>query len=122
VERDSRDIRPLIQLLQDEKAVTSLKRSIESLAELTETLASNTQRLESLLINAERDSRDIRPLIETSSATIHELRTHVLPQFDRAIGNLGALSRTMTGLASRLEGNPSELLRGRVTPPGPGER
>jgi ABC-type transporter Mla subunit MlaD len=122
LERDSRDIRPLIEALQDDKTVGSLKQSIENLGGLTATLAANTQHLESLLANVDRDSRDIRPLIETSGALVQELRTRVLPPFDHAIGELNRLSRTMTTLAGRLERNPSDLLRGTVTAPGPGER
>lgn len=122
VEADSRHMRPLLQSLSDEKTITSLKSSIDSLAELASTLVANTQHLESLIANVDRDSRDVRPLIETSSATVRQLNMQVLPQFDRAIGNLNSLSQKMNGLADELSRHPSELLRGKATPPGPGER
>jgi hypothetical protein len=86
------------------------------------TLAANDKRIESLILNAERDSRDLRPLVETSNATVRELNTRVLPQFYRTVGDLQDLTRTMNGMANRLARDPSALLRGTVTPPGPGER
>jgi len=122
VEADSRDIRPLLQSLNDAKTIASLKSSIDGLAELTSTLAANTQHLESLLVNVDWDSREIRPLIGTTSATVQQLNTQVLPQFDRAIGNLNALSQKVNRMADDLSRHPAELLQGKATRPGPGER
>jgi phospholipid/cholesterol/gamma-HCH transport system substrate-binding protein len=122
MEADSRDIRPLLQSLQDEKTIASLKSSIDGLAELTATLAANTRHLESLLVNVDPDSREIQPLIEITRTTLRQLNMQVLPQFDRAIGHLNALSQKMNGLADDLSRHPSDLLHGKVTPPGPGER
>jgi phospholipid/cholesterol/gamma-HCH transport system substrate-binding protein len=106
----------------DEKTMASLKHTLASLQEITATLAANSKRLDSLVANSERDSREIQPLLTVSNAMIRELNTQVLPQVYRAMGNLENLARVFDGLATRLASNPSVLLRGTATPPGPGER
>jgi phospholipid/cholesterol/gamma-HCH transport system substrate-binding protein len=122
VEAVSRDIRPLVQSLKDERTIASLKSSIEGLAALTSTLAANTRHLEAILTNADQDSRDIRPLIASTRATVQQLQAQVLPQFTHAVSNLNTLSRKMNGLTDDLSRHPSDFLRGKATPPGPGER
>jgi ABC-type transporter Mla subunit MlaD len=145
-DRDSRDIGQLL----DAKSITSLKQSIEGLqtvmttlaanderlntlianAEsgsreikpLLETLAANGERLNSIIVNAERGSREIRPLLETSNATLGELHTDVLPRLSRSLENLNGLTRSLDGLAEKIARDPSTIIRGTVTPPGPGER
>jgi len=145
-DRDSRDIAQLL----DAKSIASLKGSIAGLQKvmatlaanderlsslivnaeggsreirpLLETLAANDERLGSLIVNTERDSREIRPLLETSNATLGELHTNVLPQLSRSLENLDGLSRSLGGLADKIARDPSTVIRGTVTPPGPGER
>lgn len=111
-----------LESMLDEKTIAALKRSVEGLQEITAMLAANNKRLDSLIVNAERDSRDIRPLVETSNSTIRELRLQVLPQFYHSISDLQDLTRSVNGMANRLSRDPSALLRGTATPPGPGER
>ncbi|MBV9248194.1 MAG: MCE family protein [Acetobacteraceae bacterium] len=106
----------------DERTVASLKQSVDGLRDITATLAANNQRMASLIVNAERASRDMRPLLDASDATLRELRTQVLPQFYRAIGDMDGLTRSLNGMANRLARDPSALLRGTAMPPGPGER
>jgi ABC-type transporter Mla subunit MlaD len=116
------EITRLLRSVLDPKTVASLQRSVEGLNEIMSTLAANNKRIESLILNAERDSRDLRPLVETSSTTVRELNTRVLPQFYRTVGDLQDLTRTVSGMANRIARDPSAVLRGTVTPPGPGER
>ena len=68
----------------------------------------------SLMVYAERDSRDLQPVIQ-------EMKT-MLPQLSRATSDLESLSRAVTELANRLSRDPSVLLRGTNVRPGPGER
>ncbi|MBV8520553.1 MAG: MCE family protein [Acetobacteraceae bacterium] len=117
-ERDSR----IIGRLLEEKTITSLKGSLESFQEIMATLRANNERLGALIVNAERDSREIRPLLETSSTTMRELRTQLLPQMYRSIGDLDGLVRSLDGLSKRLARDPAMVIRGVATPPGPGER
>jgi phospholipid/cholesterol/gamma-HCH transport system substrate-binding protein len=144
-DRDSRDIGRLL----DAKSIASLKVSIDGLQKvmgtlaenddrlnslianaesasreirpLLETLAENDERLGSLIVNTERDSREIRPLLETSNDTLGELHD-VLPRLSRSLENLNGLTRTLDGLAEKIARDPSTVIRGTVTLPGPGER
>jgi hypothetical protein len=100
----------------------SLKQSIEGLREVTTTLAAIKALLNSLIVNGERDSRELRPLLETSNITLKELRTQVLPRFYQAIGDLDGLAHSLNGLATKVSKDPSTFIRGTVTSPGPGER
>jgi ABC-type transporter Mla subunit MlaD len=106
----------------DPKTVDSLTRSLDDLRQVTSTLAANTARIDSLIANADRDSRELRPLVETSNTMVRELNTQVLPQFYRVMSQLESLTRAFNGVAAQLARNPSVLLRGTETPPGPGER
>jgi ABC-type transporter Mla subunit MlaD len=104
------------------KTVDSLTRSLDDLRRVTSTLAANTARIDSLLANADGDSRELRPLVETSNTMVRGLNTRVLPQFYRVMSQLESRTRTFNGVAEQLARNPSVLLRGTETPPGPGER
>ena len=117
-ERDSRDI----DLLLDAKTIASLKRSMEGLQQVMATLAANDERLGSLIVNAEQDSREIKPLLETSNAALGELHADVLPRLSQSLDNLDGLTHSLGGLADKLARDPSTVIRGTFTPPGPGER
>jgi ABC-type transporter Mla subunit MlaD len=131
-ERDSRSVGQLL----DGKTIASLKRSVDGLQHVMDTLAANDVRLSSLIVNAERDSREIgpllenaerasreiKPLLETSNATLGQLHEEVLPQLTQSLDNLDGLTRSLGGLADKLARDPSTIIRGTVTPPGPGER
>lgn len=121
-ERDSRDLRPLLESVLDKKTIAALKQSIDGLREIMTTLAANNERLGSLMVNAERDSRDLRPLLTGSNIMLRELRTEMLPQFYRTIGDLDGLTRSLNGLATRIARDPSTVVRGTAMPPGPGEQ
>jgi hypothetical protein len=86
------------------------------------TLTANGARLRSLLVNAEVDSREIRPLLETSDATLKALKTQVLPHLYQSLGDLDGLTQSLNGIADRITRDPSTVIRGINTPPGPGER
>ena len=113
--------RPL-QALLNQQTIASLQRSLDSLQQVAAILVAHEGRLDSLIVNAERASRELRPLLDSSQATLQQLRTQVLPQVDRTTSDLQALSRALTGTANRLARDPATLLRGTATPPGPGER
>ncbi len=106
----------------DPKTVSSTKRSLAALQSLLTNLATNNRRIASLIVNAERDSREIRPALAAGRDTARELNAEVLPELDRSLARLNALTRTMNRLAARMSRDPSVVLRGVVSPPGPGER
>jgi phospholipid/cholesterol/gamma-HCH transport system substrate-binding protein len=117
-ERDSRDIGRLL----DGKTIESLKRSLDGLQEITATLTANDARLGSLIVNAERDSRTLGPLLEASNTTVRKLDTEALPRLYQSLDNLDSLAHSLNGLAEKITKDPSAVIRGTATPPGPGER
>jgi phospholipid/cholesterol/gamma-HCH transport system substrate-binding protein len=118
VENDSRAIGALL----DDTTIASLKHTLEGLQQIISALTTNDARLRSLLVSAEADSRDLRPLLETSNATLKELHTQMLPRLYKSLGDLDDLTRSLSGIAGRVSRDPSTVIRGTDTPPGPGER
>jgi phospholipid/cholesterol/gamma-HCH transport system substrate-binding protein len=141
----------LLQSILDKKTILSLKQSAENLQQVTKVLADNTNKLNSIVANTERASHRFEPLLESSHDTVRALQTQVLPDAHQALTNLDNLlesghdtvralqtqilpdahqaltnldnlSTTFTSVASKINRDPSILIRG-TTPPllGPGE-
>jgi phospholipid/cholesterol/gamma-HCH transport system substrate-binding protein len=113
----------LVQSVLDRRTVASLKQSVDSLQQITKTLADNNGKLNSIIVNADQASRQIKPLLESSNNMVNALQTQVLPQTYRTLANLDTLSSSLAGVANKMNRDPSVVLRG-VTPPppGPGEK
>jgi phospholipid/cholesterol/gamma-HCH transport system substrate-binding protein len=144
-------ITDLLQSLLDKKTILSLQQSADSLQQLTKVLAGNTQKLNSIVVNTERASHrfepllnsaddalnqiqmqivpevhealtNLEPLLESSHDTVSTLQTQILPEARNVLINLNNLSTTLTGVATKINRNPSILIRGTTPPPpGPGE-
>jgi phospholipid/cholesterol/gamma-HCH transport system substrate-binding protein len=64
----------------------------------------------------------IQPLLESSRDTLGEFQTQILPQTRKALINLDRLSTALTGVATKIDRDPSIIIRGAKPPsPGPGE-
>jgi phospholipid/cholesterol/gamma-HCH transport system substrate-binding protein len=141
----------LLQSMLDNKTIVSLKQSADNLQQVTKVLADNTKRLDSIVANTERASHRFEPLLASSHDTVNALRTQILPDVRqaltsldnllesgddtvetlqaqmlpealRALSNLDNLSTTFMGVASKINRDPSILIRGATPPPpGPGE-
>lgn len=112
----------LLQSTFDEKTIASLKQSVDSLQQVTKVLAENSRKLNSIVANTERASHRLEPLLESSHDTVRALQTQVLPEAHKTLSNLDALSGSLSGVTSRINRDPSILIRGtRPPPPGPGE-
>jgi phospholipid/cholesterol/gamma-HCH transport system substrate-binding protein len=144
-------ITDLLQSLLDKKTIVSLQESVASLHQLTQALAANTEKLNSIVANTERASHrfepllksadntlsqfqtqivpevhealtNIEPLLQSSQDTVSALQTQILPQARKALIDLDNLSTTLTGVATKINKDPSILIRGTTPPPpGPGE-
>lgn len=112
----------LLQSTFDEKTIASLKQSVDSLQQVTKVLAENSRKLNSIVANTERASHRLEPLLESSHDTVRALQTQILPEAHKTLSNLDALSSSLSGVASRINRDPSILIRG-TRPPllGPGE-
>jgi phospholipid/cholesterol/gamma-HCH transport system substrate-binding protein len=151
VKNDVRVITDLLQSLLDKKTIVSLQQSIGSLQQLTRVLAANTEKLNSIVANTERASHrfepllksadetlgqlqmkvipevhevlgSLEPLLESSHDTVRALQMQILPEASKALTDLDNLTTALTGLATKVNRDPSILIRGTAPPPpGPGE-
>jgi phospholipid/cholesterol/gamma-HCH transport system substrate-binding protein len=113
----------LVQSILDQKTVGSLKQSLDDLQKVTQTLAANDEKLRSLILNAERASNQLEPLLESSNDAVKALQTQLLPQTYDTLLELDKVSASLKDLAAEIERDPSVLLRGKnPPPPGPGEK
>jgi phospholipid/cholesterol/gamma-HCH transport system substrate-binding protein len=67
-------------------------------------------------------NNQLKPLLESGNDTVRALQTQILPEAHKALTSLDSLSRTLTGVATKINRDPSIVIRG-TTPPssGPGE-
>jgi phospholipid/cholesterol/gamma-HCH transport system substrate-binding protein len=144
-------ITDLLQSLLDKKTITSLQQSVDNLQHLSKLLADNAQNLNSIVANTERASHGFEPLLESTHATMRALQIQIVPEAYKALTNLepllesshdtvralqmqivpdahkalidlDSLSTTFTGVAMKVNRDPSILIRGTTPPPpGPGE-
>jgi len=144
-------ITDLLQSLLDRKTIVSLQQTVDHLQQFSNVLAANSEKLNTIVASTERASHrfepllkstedaaaqlqtkilpeahealtNLKPLLESSHDTVSALQTQILPQASRALINLDKLSTTLTGVATKINRDPSILIRGTVPPPpGPGE-
>jgi phospholipid/cholesterol/gamma-HCH transport system substrate-binding protein len=139
-------ITELLKSLLDAKTIASLKQSADSLQQVTKALAENTNELNSIVANTERASRRFEPLLQSSDDamralqtqilpqahsllqssddTVRALQTQILPEAHKALFNLDNLSSSFTDLATRINRDPSIVIRGtaqRLLGPGEGK-
>jgi len=130
VKQDVQQLTDLLHSVLDQKTIGSLKRSVDDLRKVTEVLANNSQRLDVMISsaerttkNAERVSRDVKPLLESSQQVVKALQDQILPETDDAIVRISELSTSLKEISTEIERNPAVLVRGRnPSTPGPGER
>jgi phospholipid/cholesterol/gamma-HCH transport system substrate-binding protein len=112
----------LLQSVLDRKTIASLKQSVDGLQQITHTLAANNAKLSTIISNTERASSQFKPLLESSHDTVKALQTQILPDAYKTLANLERLTSTLNGAATKINRDPSVLLRGTAAlPPGPGE-
>jgi phospholipid/cholesterol/gamma-HCH transport system substrate-binding protein len=112
----------LLQNVLDKNTIASLKQSVDGLQKVTKMLADNNAKVNSLIINGERASRELRPLLASSQDTVNALQTQILPEAHKALTNLETLSNSLSGFATKVSKDPSVIVRGVAPPPlGPGE-
>lgn len=141
----------LLQAALDPRTVASLKQSLASIEQVSQTLAANDARLTATLANAERASARMQPLLQSSSDAVQVLQAQLLPQArgtlaemapllqasseaaqvlqlqvlpdtQRALLRLDRVTNSMDATATLLRRDPSVLLRrAAAVTPGPGE-
>jgi phospholipid/cholesterol/gamma-HCH transport system substrate-binding protein len=112
----------LLQSILDQQTIASLKQSADSLQQVTKILAENSKKLNSIVVNTERASQRLGPLLDSSHDTVNALQTQILPEAHKALSDLETLTNSFTGIANKVNRDPSILIRGTTPPPpGPGE-
>lgn len=116
--------------------------------QVTKVLAENTNKLNSIVANSERASHRFEPLLESSQEAVRTLQTQILPEARKVLASLEPLLDSShdtvralqtqilpeahkvltdlddlsTGVATKINRDPSILIRGTTPPPpGPGE-
>jgi phospholipid/cholesterol/gamma-HCH transport system substrate-binding protein len=112
----------LMQASLDEKTLASLRQALDGMQQVTRTLAANSEKMNAIIVNAERASNRLEPLLESTNQTAKALQTQLLPQAYDALAKMDRLSSTLNSAAGRIERDPSVLVRGAGRRlPGPGE-
>jgi len=130
VKQDVQQLTDLLHSVLDENTVASLKGSVDDLRKVAQVLATNSQRLDTMIssaertsMNAEQLSRDVRPLVESSQQVVKTLQNKILPETNDAIAKASELGASLKEVSTEIERNPTVLVRGKSPPPpGPGER
>jgi len=110
VNENVQSITALLQTSLDAKTIASLKQSLESMQTITRTLADNSEKMNTLISNAERASGRLEPLLVSGNETAKALQTQLLPQAYQALANLDRLSTALTLDAERASSRLDPLL------------
>jgi phospholipid/cholesterol/gamma-HCH transport system substrate-binding protein len=111
----------LLRTTLDKQTLTSLKESVQNLQQIAQTLAANNQKLGAIILNTEQASNQFKPLLKSSNDSVKALQTQILPESYKALAEMDALSKSLNSIAARISRDPSILIRGSTSPPGPGE-
>jgi phospholipid/cholesterol/gamma-HCH transport system substrate-binding protein len=78
--------------------------------------------MNTIISNAERATGRLEPLLASGNETARALQTQLLPETYDALVKLDRLATTLNSAATRVERDPTVLVRGNAKrPPGPGE-
>jgi len=113
----------LLTTTLDQQTIASLKQSAQSLQKVTQAMAENTRKLDTIVANTERASYRFAPLVDSTHQTVSALQSQVLPETYKVLSDLDHLSASLTAVTDRINRDPSVLIRGTAPPPlGPGEK
>ncbi len=111
-----------IQSLLSPENQRSISNILLHLDRVTGVLSLNSQRLNTILINASKSSEQLNPLLTSSAGTARMLETQTLPAMFKLLNNLDNASRALNEMTQDIKQNPAILIRGAPEPTlGPGE-
>ncbi len=85
----------LLQSVMDQKTIAALKQSVDSLQQVTHTLAANNEKLGTIILNAERASAQFQPLLQSSTDAAKVLQSKILPEAYATLVRLDSLSTSL---------------------------
>jgi phospholipid/cholesterol/gamma-HCH transport system substrate-binding protein len=97
-----------INKLLDPENLQSIKQTLKNLDEVTQVIAGNKTKIVTILNDTAHASQQFSPMLQT-------FNTQTIPATNSVLSNLNSLS-------TDIKENPSILIRGTVTPLGPGEQ
>jgi len=95
-----RVVADLLQSVPDQKTIASLKESVDNLQQVTRTLASNNEKLRSIIVDTARASNELMPLLKSSDEAVKTLQMQTLPQTHQTLSDLDHLSDSLRGVAA----------------------
>jgi phospholipid/cholesterol/gamma-HCH transport system substrate-binding protein len=111
-----------VQTLLSKENQRSITNVLFNLDRVTAVLSVNSQKLNTIINNTAIASKQLSPLILSSSGAAHILETQTLPATYRLLSNLDNATRTLNQVMIDIKQNPSVLIRGSAQPTlGPGE-
>lgn len=111
-----------IQTLLDKENQASIKKTLSNLRDITTDLSANTKKFDTIMTNAALATKELTPLLQSSTGAMRTLQRQTLPSANQVIMNLDDISRNLTETARILRQNPSAMVRGvQHQPLGPGE-
>jgi phospholipid/cholesterol/gamma-HCH transport system substrate-binding protein len=100
----------LLQAALDAKTMASLKESVDSVQKVARTLDANTERMNTILANAERATARLGPLLDSSSQAANAVQRQLVPQAYQAFANLDRLSTAIDAQAQQAASRLQPLL------------
>src|SRR5512139_838567 len=122
VNQNVQSLTELMRSVLDKKTISSLKQTVDNLQQVTAMLEENNKKLRTIILNTEQASNQLQPLLQSGNAAVKTLQLQILPDAYRTLEDLDKLSGKLNGVATKINRDPSILLRGSTPPePGPGE-
>lgn len=112
----------LFETLITEDNAESIKQILYSLQQVSGVLSANTEKLNTLVVNASSASKDFSPLLSETKKTLAVLKSQTLPETNQLLINLNDMTNMLRDFIQQLKENPSVIIRGSAKPElGPGE-
>jgi phospholipid/cholesterol/gamma-HCH transport system substrate-binding protein len=122
VSKNFQKVTESIQAVLDKENILAIKNTIRHLDQVTQTLANNNYKLDSILKNTEKATRQFGPLLQSSMSTMKILEEQTLPSVSQLLSRLDQITLTLSQVSTEIKQNPSVLIRGKeLGRLGPGE-
>jgi phospholipid/cholesterol/gamma-HCH transport system substrate-binding protein len=95
-----RVVADLLQSVFDQNTIASLKESVDNLQQVTRMLASNNEKLRGIIVDTQRASSELAPLLVSSKEAVTTLQRQTLPQMHQTLSDLDRVSDSLRGVAA----------------------
>lgn len=117
-----KDVAKSVNALLSPDNQKSIREVLANMNLITENLAKNSGKLDTIILNTEKASRQFTPLLQSTLNSMRMFESQTMPATYRLMSNLDAMTHTMAEIGAEMKQNPSILVRGKAADPmGPGE-